>query len=270
MSGFAVKTSQHLGSPTAPTAVIGGIAWETWSHDEWEEVRIGLGFRVTVRVTRADCSFRAPEVVMVLVEECGDEAVVDRHVDQGQRPGVFRQRTLLLLRHLPCRLIEDLGWRGRRIEEHNISPILRPLCAVGASNHHHLVVGLCVCVAPERRWRTEQKVAGALDAEWSYVLPVKESSDRNSIDDWATRRGLIRSWNRGPRYLELRRRRAIVGPKSNHGSSSGVAGRDAIRLGVTVGYQGQRTRAGGAQRQHTAREIGVENLVRGLDGCRIG
>ena len=77
--------------------------------------RIGIGFPVAVRVTRMDRGFGAPEVVVVFIEERSDQAVVDRHVDQGQFSGILRQRTSLFLRDLPCGLIECLGWRGRRV-----------------------------------------------------------------------------------------------------------------------------------------------------------
>ena len=84
-------------------------------------------------------------------------------------------------------LIEDLRWRGRRIEERDISAILWSLCAVDASHRHHFVVGFRVFVARERWWRIEEKITSTRDAERSYVLPLKCGSDRDSIHNWTTR-----------------------------------------------------------------------------------
>src|SRR5580704_6961892 len=115
-----------------------------------------------------DRGFGTPKVVAVLVEECSDRAVAERHVDQGKSPCVLGQRTPSVLRDdLPCSLIEYLGWRGGRIEEHDIGPILWPLCAVCARAPYrlHFVVRFRVLVAVER-WRPiEEKLTGTRDAE---------------------------------------------------------------------------------------------------------
>src|ERR1700735_77820 len=118
-----------------------------------------------------DRGFWAPEVVAVLVEECSDQAVADRHVDQGESPSVFRERTPLLLRHLPCGLIECLGRRGGRVVGRDIGPIWWPLRAVEASYCHHLVVRFRVFVARKRWWRIEQIGTDTRDTERGYVLP---------------------------------------------------------------------------------------------------
>src|ERR1700727_1186063 len=102
------------------------------------------------------------------------------------------------------RLIEDLSWRGLRIEERDIRAILRSLCAVDASHRHHLVIGFRVFAAGARRRRIEQKLPGTGDAGPSYVFPLKRDSDRDSIHNWTTRCGLPFSRNRRPGYLELR------------------------------------------------------------------
>ena len=96
------------------------------------------------------------------------------------------------------------------------------------------VVGPRVRVAPQRRWRTKQKVTPTLDAESGYVLPVKESSDRNAIHDRAAGSSLILTRNRGPRHLELRRRRSVVGTKRDHGGCCGIADCYASILGIAV------------------------------------
>jgi len=70
-------------------------------------------------------------------------------------------------------LIEDLGWRSRRIEERDIRAILRPLRTVDAPYRHYLVVGFRVCAACECWWRIEEKITSTVDAERSYVLPLK-------------------------------------------------------------------------------------------------
>src|SRR6202012_6032202 len=96
-----------------------------------------------------DRGFGTPKVVAVLLEECRDRAVADRHVDQGKSLCVLGQRMPPFLRDLPCSLIEYLGWRGGRVVVHDICPILWPFCAVGARAPYrlHLVVGFRVLVA---------------------------------------------------------------------------------------------------------------------------
>jgi len=83
MPSFAVETSHDRGCRIASAAMIGGIARETWSQNEWHEVWIGLGLCVAIGIPRTDRSFGAPEIVMVLVEERSDQAVADRHIDQS-------------------------------------------------------------------------------------------------------------------------------------------------------------------------------------------
>src|ERR1700758_3285703 len=156
--------------------------------------------------------FGAPEVVVILVEEGSDRGIADRHVDQGESPCVLGQRTPPFLRDLPCGQIHYVGWRGGRVEEHDISPILWPLGTAGAGTPYclHLVVRFRVSVARKRWRRFKEKLTGTRDTEGSYVLPLKEGSDRDSIHDWTTRRSLIFARNDRSGYLELRGRRAVA------------------------------------------------------------
>ena len=219
-----------------------------------------------------DRGFGTPEVVVVLVEECSDRAVAERHVDQGKSPCVLGQRMLPLLRDdLPCGLIEYLGWRGGRVVEHDISPILWPLHAVGARAPYrlHLVVRLRLLVAVKRWRRTEEKLTCTGDTERGYVLPLKKDSDCDSIHDWTTRRSLIVARNGRPGYLGLRGRRAVVRTKSDHGQSCGVARRYAVILGLTVRYRSQRVCASGVEGGRAGREISTEHPIGSLDGCCV-
>src|ERR1700733_6623123 len=270
MSSFAVETSHDRSCRIRGATVVRGIARETWSHDEWDEVRIGRGFGVAVRCTCMDRGLGAPEVVVVLIEECSDQAVADRHVDQGESPSVFRERTPLLLRHLPCGLIECLGRRGGRVVGRDIGPIWWPLRAVEASYCHHLVVRFRVFVAP-KGWRgREEKLFRIPDTERSDVLPLKGDSGRDSIHDGTTRCGLPFAWNRGAGYLESRGRRAIVGAKSNQGIGCCLARRDAVTLCLAVWYQSQRLRASRVEHRRCAQgEVGAEHPIGSLDGCCV-
>src|ERR1700722_2768384 len=95
-----------------------------------------------------------------------------------------------LLGNLLDGLIKDLSWRGRGIEKRDIRAILWSLCAVDASYRHYLVVGFRIFMARERwRW-VEEILIHARDAERSYVLPLIRDSDRDSIHNWTTGRGL--------------------------------------------------------------------------------
>src|ERR1035438_10699655 len=68
VSRFAVETSHNLGRPTARTAMIGGIAWETWSRDEWSPVRINIGFRIAVSSACMDRRFGTPKIGVLFVQ----------------------------------------------------------------------------------------------------------------------------------------------------------------------------------------------------------
>src|ERR1700722_12225413 len=156
MPAFTVYAPQNLGGAISCAAVVGGITRETWSRDKGDEAGIGLGFRIAVCVPSMDRCFGSPEIVVILVEECCDPAVIGRPVLQGQRANIFGQRTPPLLRNLLDGLIEDLSWRGRGIKERDIRAILWSLSAVDASHRHHLVVGFRIFVALERRRWVEE------------------------------------------------------------------------------------------------------------------
>src|SRR5580698_11142710 len=173
MPVFTVCASQNLGRAIRCAAVVGGITGETWSRDKGDPTGIRISFRITICVPSMDRCFGAPEIVVVLVEECRDQAVIYRHVHYRERTSIFGQRMPPLLRNLLDGLIEDLGWRGRGIEERDIRAILWSLCAADVSHRHHLVVGFCIFVAREHwRW-VEEILTNTRDAERSYVLPLK-------------------------------------------------------------------------------------------------
>src|ERR1700678_2770492 len=136
MPTFTVYTSQNLGCAIGYGAVVGGITRETRCRDKGGKARIRIGFRIAVCVASMDRCFGPPEIVVILVEEGRDQAVIHRHVQYGQRTSIFGQRMPPLLRNLLEGLIEDLGWRGRSIEERDIGAILWPFCAVEASHRH--------------------------------------------------------------------------------------------------------------------------------------
>src|ERR1700733_7078033 len=150
MPAFTVYASQNLGGAISCAAMVGGIARETWSRNKGGPAGIRISFRIVVCVPSMDRCLGSPEIVAILVEECRNQAVIRRHVHQGQRASIFGQRMPPLLRNLLDGLIKDLSWRGRGIEERDISAILGPLCAVDASHRHHLVVGLRIFVAREQ------------------------------------------------------------------------------------------------------------------------
>src|ERR1700676_372764 len=106
-----------------------------------------------------------------------------------------------------------------------------------------------------------------VDAKWGDVLPLKEDSDRDSFHGGTTRRGLPFAGDRRPGYLEARRRRAVVGTKSDHGNGRGIAGRYAVSLGLAVRYRSQRVRARSVELRRATRKIGAEHPVRRLNGC---
>src|ERR1700734_3571932 len=181
MTAFPVYASQNLGRAIGCAAVVGGITRETWSRDKGDKAGISIGLRITVCITSMDRWFGPPEIVEILVEERRDQAVIHRHVHQGQSLSVFGQRMPPFLCNLLNGLIEDLGWRSRRIEERDIRAILWPLRTVDAPYRHHLVVGFRVCAACECWWRIEEKITSTAYAERSHVLPLKPDSDRNPI-----------------------------------------------------------------------------------------
>src|SRR5271170_3432393 len=188
MPAFTVYVSQNLGGAISCAAVVGGITRETRSRDKGGPVGIGISFRIVVSVPSMDRCLGAPEIVVILVEECRDQAIIHRHVHYCQRTSIFGQRMPPLLRNLLDGLIEDLSWRGRGIEERDIRAILWSLCAVDAPHRHHLVVGFRIFVAREPwRW-VEEILPNTRDAERSYVLPLKPGSDRNSIHNRTARR----------------------------------------------------------------------------------
>src|ERR1700757_3505383 len=130
----------------------------------------------------------------------------------------------LLREDLPCGQIEYEGWGRASVEEHDVSPILWPLCAVGTGAPYrlHLVVGFRVLVAVKRWRRIEEKLTHARDTERGHVPPLIDGSDPDSIHIHRTTwRGLIFARNGRPGYLELQGRRAVVSAKSNHGKSCG-------------------------------------------------
>src|SRR6202035_3829396 len=189
MPAFTVYASQNLGGAISCTTMVRGVTRETWSHNKGDKAGIRIGFWIAVCATSMNRCFGSPEIVVILVEECRDQAVIRRHVHQGQRASIFGQRMPPLLRNLLDGLIKDLSWRGRGIEERDISAILGPLCAVDASHRHHLVVGLRIFVAREQwRW-LEEILPDTRDAERSYVLPLIRDSDGYSIHNWTTRCG---------------------------------------------------------------------------------
>src|SRR5258708_1424736 len=181
-----------------------------------------------------DCGLRTPKVVVILVKEGRHQAVAHRHIDQGQSAIGFGQRPSLLLCDLLGSLIEHLSWRSRGIEESDVCAILRPLCAVGAADCHYLVVGLRVFVAGQPRRRPEQKVASAGNPEWSYVLPMKTGSLRDSVDNWTTDCGLPVSSDCRAGDLEERRETDIPCADGVHGPSCGVAFPDAVQFRFAI------------------------------------
>src|ERR1039458_353794 len=234
MPAFTVYASQNLGCSVSCAAVVGGITRETRSRDKGDKAGISLGFRITVCVTSMDRCFGSPEIVVILVEERRDQAVIHRHVHDCQSTSILGQRMPLFLSNLPEGLIEGQSWRGRRIKERDISSILWSLCAVDASHRHHLVVGFRVLGARQRWWRIEEKLTSTRDTERSYVLPLKRDSDLDSIHNWTTRCSLPLSRNNRPGYLELWGRRSVVSTQSNHGQSCGFTRRNTVVLGLPV------------------------------------
>ena len=243
MSAFAVKTFEHLGRRIGSTAVIRWITREARRHDERCIVGIGIGFSIAVRVTGADGGFGPPEVVVILVEERCDQAVADRHVDQREGAGVVGQRASLQLSDLLGRLIEHLGRGGGRVKVCDIRAIRRPLRAADVTDVQDFVVRLGVCVARERRRRIQQKCTDARNTEGRDVLPLKGDPGCDAVDYRAARGRLPFSRNPRARCLELRRGRPVVGAKSDHRERCGVTDGDAVKLGLTVCYRGQRVRA---------------------------
>src|ERR1700733_3613404 len=270
MLAFAVYASQNLGCAIGCAAVVGGITRETWSRDKGDKAGISIGLRITVCVAGMDRGFGPPEIVVILDEERRDQAVVHRHVHNGQSPSIFGQRMPPFLCDLLNGLIEDLSWRGRRIEERDISAILWSLRTVDASHRHHLFVGFRVCAACECRWRIEGKITSTADAERSHVLPLKPDSDRSSIHNWTARCGLPFSWNRRPGYLELRRRRSVVCAQSDHGQSCGITRGNAVGLGLTVGYRREGLGALDGEGRSARCKIGAKHAISSLDGCSLG
>src|ERR1700727_3367890 len=270
MPAFTVYASQDLGCAIGCAAVVGGITRETWSCDKGDKAGIRIGLWITVCGASTDRCFGPPEIVEILVEERRDQAVIDRHVHQGQSLSIFGQRMPPFLCDLLNGLIEDLSWRGRRIEERDISAILWSLRTVDASHRHHLVVGFRVCAACECRWRIEGKITSTADAERSHVLPLKPDSDRSSIHNWTARCGLPFSWNRRPGYLELRRRRSVVCAQSDHGQGGGITRGNAVGLGLTVRYRREGLGALGGEGRSAHWEIGVKHGIGSLDGCSLG
>src|ERR1700723_2745383 len=187
MAAFTVYAPQNLGGAISRASVVGGITRETWSRDKGDKAGIRLGLRITVCGAFMDRCFGPPEIVEILVEERRDQAVIHRHVHQGQSLSIFRQRMPPFLCNLLSGLIEGLGWRSRRIEERDIRAILWPRRTVDAPYRHHLVVGFRVCAACECWRRIEEKVTRTADAERSYVLPLKRDSDGDSIHNWTAR-----------------------------------------------------------------------------------
>src|SRR5262249_28974716 len=118
-------------------------------------------------------------------------------------PSIIGQGTPSLLCDLTSGLIEGLSGRGRCEKERDVSPIFWSLCAVDASHGHYFVIDLRIFVACEPWWRPEEKVTSTGNAERSYILPFKCSSDRDSIHNWTARCGLPFSRNRRPGYFEL-------------------------------------------------------------------
>src|ERR1700735_3379891 len=247
MPAFTVYASQNLGGTISCAAVVGGITRETWSQDKGDKARIRIGLRISVCVPSMDRCFGSPEIVVILVEECCDQAVIGRHVHQGQRASIFGQRMPPLLRNLLDGLIEDLSWRGRGIKERDIRAILWSLSAVDASHRHYLVVGFRIFAAREHwRW-VEEILTNTRDAERSYVSPLIRDSDGDSIHNWTTRCGLPLPRHRRPRYLELRRRRSVVCAQSDHGQSCGFTRGNAVGLGLTVRDRRERVFALGVE-----------------------
>src|ERR1700720_4401784 len=152
MPAFTVYASQNRGGAISCAAVVGGITRETWSRNKGGPAGVRISFRIVVCVPSMDRCFGSPEIVVILVEECRDQAVIHRHVHYGQRTSIFGQRMPPFLRNLLDDLIEDLSWRGRGIEERDIRAILWSLSAVDASHRHHLVVGFRIFAAREH-WR---------------------------------------------------------------------------------------------------------------------
>src|ERR1700677_2313435 len=270
MPAFTVYASQNLGCAIGCAAVVGGITRETWSRDKGDKAGISIGLRITVCGASMDRCFGPPEIVEILVEERGYQAVIHRHVHQGQSLSIFGQRMPPFLCNLLNGLIEDLGWRSRRIEERDISAILWPLRTVDASHRHHLVVGFRVCGASEGWWRIEEKITRTWDAERSYVLPLKRDSDGDSIHNGTARCGLPFSWSRRPGYLELRRRRSVVCAQSDHGQSCGITRGNAVGLGLTVGYRREGLGALDGEGRSARCKIGAKHAISSLDGCSLG
>src|ERR1035438_6755173 len=105
MPAFTVYASQNLGGAISCAAVVGGITRKTWSRDKGGKAGIRIGFRIAVCVTSMDRCFGSPEIVVILVEECRDQAVIHRHVHYRQSTSIFGQRMPPLLRNLLDRLI---------------------------------------------------------------------------------------------------------------------------------------------------------------------
>ena len=76
----------------------------------------------SVGVAEMNCGFRAPEVVVIFVEERRHQAVIHRHIDQGQRASIFGKGAALFIGDLAGDLIEHQSRRGCRIKDRHISP----------------------------------------------------------------------------------------------------------------------------------------------------
>src|SRR3984957_5731098 len=270
MLAFAVYASQNLGCAIGCAAVVGGITRETGSRDKGDKAGISIGLRITVFVAFMDRCFGPPEIVEILVEERRDQAVIHRHVHQGQSLSIFRQRMPPFLCNLLSGLIEGLGWRSRRIEERDIRAILWPRRTVDAPYRHHLVVGFRVRAACEC-WRgIEEKITSTPDAERSYVLPLKRDSDGDSFHNWTARCGLRFSWNRRPGYLELGRGRSVVCAQSDHGQGCGISRGNSFGLGLTVRYRREGLGALDGEGRSARCKIGAKHAIGSLDGCSLG
>src|ERR1700722_14683151 len=151
MPTFPVGTFHNHGSAIGCAAMVGGIARETGSRDKGDEAGIRTGLRIPVSAPSMDRRFGSPEIVVILVEECRYQAVIHRHVYYSQSPSIFGERMPLFPSNLLDGLIEDLSWRGRRVEKRDIRAIWWSLGAVNAPYRHHFVVGFRVSVARERR-----------------------------------------------------------------------------------------------------------------------
>src|SRR5246127_315983 len=270
MPRLAVKTPQYLGCSVASATMVRRVAREAWRHDQRGVARIGIGLWVAVRIPCMDRGLRAPEVVVIFIEERRHQAVVDRHVDQRQSLGIFRQRMLLCRGNLPGSLVEHCGWRRHRVESRDIGAIRRPLFASNVTECHDLVVGFRVLVARKHRRWLKKKLINSRDAERSDILPVEKNSDSHAIYDWTTRCGLPFTWNSWPRNLELRHQGAVVRTQSNHGQSCGFTRGDAIVLGLAVRYLCERVRALETQHRGVGWEIGHKHPVCSLNRCCVG